>query len=89
MLDFLNLHLTIELLRSFEAFFKRLCFSVAEISLAHKVLELFSHITSGLSLTRNILKKASKTGVRSILKVKKTSKFVVSFFMKDFSQFCD
>lgn len=50
---------------------QKLCFSVAEISLAHKVLELLNHIITGLLLTWNILKKANKTEGKSLLKEKK------------------
>lgn len=68
---------------------QKLCLSVAEISLAHKVLELLNHIITGLLLTWNILEKANKTGVRSILKEKKTNKFVGTVFMEDFNELCD
>lgn len=89
-LDFLNLHLTVVLLNEFLSnILQKLCFSVAEISLAHKVLDQLNHIVTGLSLTWNKLKKANKTGVRSILKEKKTRKLVGIFLMKDFNQFSD
>lgn len=68
---------------------QKLYFSVAGISLAHKVLELLNHIITGLSLTWNTLKKVNKTGVWSTLKENKTNIFVGTVFMKDFDQLCD